>query len=99
MRSPNRSGPDASATASRTRALVEERGLRAGAPGQRPPASVLGLVLERDGPAALGAHLARLAEAATLDAEVAAIAGDALAAAPAHVAGIKALFAGDRHRR
>lgn len=58
------------ATAARTRALVEERGLRASVPGQRPPASVLGLLLEHVGPEALGAVLARLADAAILDSRV-----------------------------
>jgi len=73
-------------TASRTRALVEERGLRAAsrlaqgadargrspraaAPG-RPPASVLGALLDRDGPESLGDHLARLADAAIVDTRV-----------------------------
>lgn len=58
------------ATASRTRALIEERGLRTSAPGQRPPASVLGLLLDRDGPGSLGRHLARLGEAAIVDSRV-----------------------------
>ena len=58
------------ATASRTRALVEERGLRTTAPGQRAPASVLGALLDRDGPASLGTHLARLGEAAIVDSRV-----------------------------
>jgi hypothetical protein len=58
------------ATASRTRALVEERGLRTTADGQRPPASVLGMLLERDGPAALRSIVARLADAAVLDTRV-----------------------------
>ena len=64
-------------TASRTRALVEERGLRAigvAAAGarrdQRPPRSVLGLVLDDRGPAALGAILAELGEAAVVDSRV-----------------------------
>jgi len=57
-------------TAARTRALVEERGLRTSVNGQRPPASVLGLLLERDGPASLGTHLARLADAALVDSRV-----------------------------
>jgi hypothetical protein len=57
-------------TASRTRALIEERGLRTRAPGQRPAASVLGTLLERDGPASLGDHLARLGEAALIDTRV-----------------------------
>jgi hypothetical protein len=58
------------ATASRTRALVEERGLRTAVDGQRPPASVLGILLERDGPGALGSIVARLADAAVLDTRV-----------------------------
>jgi len=57
-------------SASRTRALVEERGLRTSVAGQRPAASVLGLLLERDGPESLGAHLARLGEAAIVDSRV-----------------------------
>jgi hypothetical protein len=57
-------------TASRTRALIEERGLRTTVAGQRPPASVLGMLLERDGPSELGTHLARLADAAVLDTRV-----------------------------
>lgn len=57
-------------TASRTRALVEERGLRTSRPDQRPAASALGLLLDRDGPAGLGAHLRRLADAAILDSRV-----------------------------
>lgn len=60
----------ARATASRTRALVEERGLRTSATGQRPPASILGVALDADGPASLGAHLARLGEAAVVDSRV-----------------------------
>lgn len=57
-------------TASRTRALVEERGLRTRRPGQRPAASVLGVLLERVGPESLGAHVARLADAAIIDSRV-----------------------------
>jgi len=67
-------------TASRTRALVEERGLRAiglraaraGASvrRQRPPRSVLGLVLDERGPEALGAVLAELGDAALVDTRV-----------------------------
>lgn len=57
-------------TASRTRALIEERGLRTSQLGQRPPASVLGLLLDRDGPAALAAHLPRLVDAALIDTRV-----------------------------
>ncbi len=57
-------------TSSRTRALIEERGLRTSVPGQRPPASVLGALLERDGPESLGGHLARLADAALIDSRV-----------------------------
>ncbi|MBA2300060.1 MAG: hypothetical protein H0W22_04720, partial [Chloroflexi bacterium] len=57
-------------TASRTRALIEERGLRTIAAGQRPPSSVLGILLERDGPSSLSAHLARLGDAAIIDTRV-----------------------------
>jgi hypothetical protein len=57
-------------TASRTRALVEERGLRTTIADQRPPASVLGMLLERDGPTALGTSLARLGDAAIVDTRV-----------------------------
>lgn len=68
-------------TASRTRALVEERGLRAaglalaaGTTGRisaaRPPCSVLGLVLDDRGPEALGSVLAQLGDAAIVDSRV-----------------------------
>ncbi len=56
--------------AARTRAIIEERGMRTSAPGQRPAASVLGALLDRDGPASLGEHLARLGEAAIIDSRV-----------------------------
>lgn len=70
-----RTSPDALAWladtgAARTRALVEERGLRTSVAGQRPPASVLGALLDRDGPGALGNVLARLGEAAIVDTRV-----------------------------
>lgn len=58
-------------TASRTRALVEERGLRAtGLAQTRPPRSSLGLVLDDRGPEALGATLAELGDAALVDTRV-----------------------------
>ncbi|HXG25802.1 MAG TPA: hypothetical protein VNL94_02990 [Candidatus Binatia bacterium] len=57
-------------TACRIRALVEERGLRTAAPGQRPPASTLGLLLDREGPGAIGAVVERLADGALLDTRV-----------------------------
>src|SRR5205823_6342228 len=57
-------------TASRTRALVEERGFRTRADGQRPVASTLGLLLDHDGPAALGTLLARLGDGALIDTRV-----------------------------
>lgn len=69
-------------TRCRVRALIEERGLRAASalaqsdaahgPGraQRPPRSVLGLLLDRDGPGALGRHLATLGDAALVDSRV-----------------------------
>jgi hypothetical protein len=64
--------------AARVRAIVEERGLRAsdplasGAPPRRPrpPASVLGMLMDRDGPDALGAAVARLGDAALIDTRV-----------------------------
>ncbi|TME10593.1 MAG: hypothetical protein E6I65_08340 [Chloroflexi bacterium] len=63
--------------AARVRVLAEERGLRASSPlalrgegAQRPPRSVLGLVLDRDGPRALGATVAELADAALIDSRV-----------------------------
>jgi hypothetical protein len=57
-------------TASRTRALVEERGFRTRADGQRPVRSTLGLLLDRDGPGALGTILAELGDAALVDSRV-----------------------------
>jgi hypothetical protein len=66
-------------TSSRVRALVEERGLRAADPRAgieppasrgRPPASVLGALLDRDGPSSLGERLARLADASLVDTRV-----------------------------
>ncbi len=57
-------------TAARTRAIVEERGLRTSVASQRAPASVLGLLLERDGPDSLGGHLGRLGDAAIVDTRV-----------------------------
>ena len=67
------------AARSRVRALVEERGMRAASvlaqSGDRPasersPASVLGLLLDRDGPASLSGHLERLGDAAVVDSRV-----------------------------
>ena len=57
-------------TASRTRALVEERGLRTRPDDQRPAASVLGMLIDRDGPGALGPILAGLGDAAIVDTRV-----------------------------
>ncbi len=57
-------------TASRTRALIEERGLRTRRADQRPAASVLGALLDRDGPESLGETLAQLADAAIVDTRV-----------------------------
>ena len=65
--------------AARTRAWLEERGLRAASrlaqgPGAsrpvRPPASVLGALLDRDGPSSLGTHLAHFGDAAIVDSRV-----------------------------
>jgi hypothetical protein len=57
-------------TASRTRALIEERGLRTRRPGQRPAASVLGALLDRGGARSIGLHLTRLGDAAIVDTRV-----------------------------
>jgi len=68
-------------SAGRVRAWVEERGLRAATPlaqggaasppaRARPPGSILGIVLDETGPAALGDHLARLCDAAMVDTRV-----------------------------
>ena len=63
--------------AARVRGLVEERGLRAASPlalagtgPRRPPRSALGLLLDRDGPGALGQILGELADAALVDSRV-----------------------------
>ena len=58
-------------TASRTRAFVEERGMRTGiGADQRPARSVLGRLLDGDGPEAFGRTLAELADAAVIDTRV-----------------------------
>jgi len=57
-------------TASRTRALVEERGFRTRTYGQRPVRSTLGLLLDHEGPGALGSLLAQLGDAALIDSRV-----------------------------
>lgn len=57
-------------TAGRVRAIVEERGMRTSRPGQRPAASILGALLEHDGPGALGEILARLGDGAIVDSRV-----------------------------
>lgn len=71
-------------TPCRVRALVEERGLRAASPraqredhgaarseaSARPPRSVLGILLDRTGPEALGSLLSELGEAALVDTRV-----------------------------
>lgn len=64
----------------RVRALVEERGMRASSrlaradgagpasgSAQRPPRSILGAILDHEGPGALGARLAELGDAALVD--------------------------------
>jgi len=64
-------------TRSRTRAWVEERGMRTasagalvGRPNRRPVRSVLGELLNRDGPGALGAIVASMADGALIDSRV-----------------------------
>ncbi|HJX67889.1 MAG TPA: hypothetical protein VJ258_04085 [Candidatus Limnocylindrales bacterium] len=67
-----------SGVACRVRALVEERGLRAASrlaqsgatTGCRPPRSVLGELLDRDGPESLARTVATLADAAVIDTRV-----------------------------
>jgi hypothetical protein len=68
--------------ACRVRALVEERGLRAASrlaqaagptpatSATRPPRSILGELLDRDGPESLARHVAVLADAAVIDSRV-----------------------------
>jgi hypothetical protein len=65
--------------AARTRAFVEERGLRAASPlamaGEdarqaRPPRSLFGRLLDLEGPGALGKILSRLGDAAVVDTRV-----------------------------
>ncbi len=67
--------------AARVRSWVEERGLRAASslaqaaaagagPTPRRPASILGTLLDRDGPGSLGTHLAGFADAVVLDTRV-----------------------------
>lgn len=64
-------------TRARTRALIEERGLRTagigvtvGCPNRRPPRSLLGNLLDRDGPGILGRLVAALCDGALLDSRV-----------------------------
>jgi hypothetical protein len=64
-------------TRSRTRAFVEERGLRTaslgavlGHPNRRPARSLVGELLDRDGPGSLGRHVAALCDGALLDTRV-----------------------------
>ena len=64
-------------TRSRTRALVEERGLRTasggaavGRPNRRPARGVLGMLLDAEGPAAFGSLVAGLADGALIDSRV-----------------------------
>ena len=64
-------------TRSRTRALIEERGMRTaalaamrGEPNRRPARTTIGTLLERDGPGALGDLLATLSDGALVDTRV-----------------------------
>lgn len=57
-------------TASRTRAIVEERGMRTARVGQRPPRSILGLGLDVAGPGSLGPTLAQLGDGGLVDSRV-----------------------------
>jgi hypothetical protein len=56
--------------AARTRVFVEERGLRTAVEGQRAPRSLLGTLLDRDGPERFGSILAELGDAALVDSRV-----------------------------
>jgi len=56
--------------AARVRVLAEERGMKTSMAAQRPPRSVLGLVLDLDGPAAFGSMMATLGDAALVDSRV-----------------------------
>ena len=60
------------AAAARVRALVEERGLRSASAGgnRRPPRSVLGRLIDREGPDALGELLSEFGDAAFVDSRV-----------------------------
>ena len=57
-------------TRCRVRALVEERGLKASVGATRPARSVLGLLLDAQGPGALGSIVAELADGAIIDSRV-----------------------------
>jgi hypothetical protein len=64
-------------TRSRTRALIEERGLRTASLGpllgranRRAPYTVLGALLERDGAGSLGDHVSAMADGALIDTRV-----------------------------
>lgn len=57
-------------TASRSRVLIEERGMRTATQRQKPARSVVGLLLDRHGPRELGAILAQLGDGAILDSRV-----------------------------
>ena len=64
-------------TRARTRALVEERGLRTaslaalrGTPNRRPPRTTIGMLIERDGPGALGDVVGSLSDGALIDSRV-----------------------------
>ncbi|HYO44678.1 MAG TPA: hypothetical protein VES19_15875, partial [Candidatus Limnocylindrales bacterium] len=64
-------------TRSRTRVLVEERGLRTaaigaavGRPNRRAPRSILGELLDRDGPGSIGRHAAAVSDGALIDSRV-----------------------------
>ena len=57
-------------TRCRVRALIEERGLKASLGATRPPRSVLGRLLDAEGPEALGTIVADLADGAVIDSRV-----------------------------
>jgi hypothetical protein len=64
-------------TRARTRALIEERGMRTatlaalrGTPNARQPRTTIGMLLERDGPEALGDIVGSLSDGALVDSRV-----------------------------
>jgi hypothetical protein len=83
-------------TACRVRFLAEERGLRTSRPGQRPPRSTLGRLLEARGPEGLAAIVEELGDGAILDSRV--LLADRLGADERRWPGAEDRFASDLQR-